>query len=39
MGRHFVGMDVDLDAKGTADVFANHADLRLLQPKVRAAMF
>ena len=34
IGRHFVGVDVDLDAEGAADVLADHANLRLLKPKM-----
>ena len=39
IGRHLVGIDVDLDAEGAADVLADHADLRFLKPRCSAAMF
>jgi len=31
---HFVGVNVDLDAEGAADVLADHANLRLLKPEM-----
>ena len=34
IGGHFVGVDVDLDAEGAADVLADHANLRFLQPEM-----
>jgi len=34
VGRHFVGIDVNLDAKGPADVLADHANLLFLQPEM-----
>ena len=40
IGRHFVGVDVDLDAEGAADILADHANLRLLETRdASAAMF
>ena len=33
VGRHLVGIDVDLDAEGAADVLADHANLRFLQAR------
>ncbi len=33
-GGHFVAVDVDLDAEGPADIAADHADLRLLEPQM-----
>ena len=35
IGRHLVGIDVDLDAEGAADVLADHANLRLLKPEMQ----
>ena len=35
IGRHFVGVDVDLDAEGAADVLADHANLRLLEAEMK----
>ena len=34
IGRHLVGIDVDLDAEGAADILADHADLRFLQAEM-----
>ena len=34
IGRHFVGIDVDLDAEGAADILADHANLRFLEPEM-----
>ena len=34
IGRHLVGIDVDLDAEGTTDVLADHANLRLHQSQM-----
>ena len=35
VGRHLVGIDVNLDAEGAADVLADHADLRFLQAEMK----
>ena len=34
VSRHFVGVDVDLDAERAADILADHANLGVLQTKV-----
>ena len=35
IGRHFIGVDMNLDAEGAADVLADHANLRVLKPKMK----
>ena len=35
IGRHFVGVDVDLDAEGAADILADHANLRFLKAEMK----
>ncbi|OIQ63242.1 hypothetical protein GALL_552170 [mine drainage metagenome] len=35
VGRHFVGVDVDLDAKGAADILADHANLRFFKAQMK----
>jgi len=35
VSRHFVGIDMDLDAEGAADILADHTNLRFLQPQVQ----
>ena len=35
IGRHLVGVDVDLDAERAADILADHANLRLLKAEMQ----
>ncbi len=35
IGRHFIGIDMNLDAEGAADVLADHANLLLLEPQMK----
>ena len=34
IGRHFIGINMDLDAEGAADILADHTNLLLLQPQM-----
>ena len=36
IGRHLVGVDMNLDAERAAHVLANDADLRLLKPEMQS---
>ncbi len=35
VSRHLVGIDMDLDAERAADILADHANLRLLEPEMQ----